>query len=126
MNDSLDTVTSGLFFNHDEDAAVNGPTASACCVVLSVVVSGGSGMPRITSGRRSTRSNRSDGFTSMLAKKLGIILGSTVKVRTPPSPTSSSNPEHFANFTERLGQENVLLHRLLHGRRHRRDSPLRA
>ena len=80
MNDSPDTATSGRFYSQEEVVVVNGPIASVCCVEPWVVEFDGYGMQRTMYGQRSTRSSRRDGSTWMLARKLGIILGSTLKV----------------------------------------------
>jgi len=70
--DSHDTATCGDYYKHARAAAENGRTSSACCVELLEAASDGSGIKRITFGRRFTRKCKSDGFMSTLAKKLGI------------------------------------------------------
>ena len=75
------TETSGLCYSRDAAAAGNGPTALPCSVVRSVVVSDGSGTPKITSGPKSIPTSKNDGCTSTLVKKNGTTRDYMPKVR---------------------------------------------
>ena len=78
---------------------------------------------KTTYGLRCTRSSKGGGFMSMRARKLGTIQGCTLKV-SPISLHNSSSQRLIVII--RMGQENVVLHCLLHRRRHGRHSALRA
>lgn len=80
MNDSHDMEMFGRYCRLGKVDVGNGPTASACCAALSVVVFDGCGTQRIMSGPRSTRTIRGDGSTSTHAKGLGTIRGYMLKV----------------------------------------------
>ena len=58
----------------------NGPTVSRCFAELPVLVLDGCGIVKTMYGRRCTASTRRDGYTSMLAKKLGTNPGFMQKV----------------------------------------------
>ena len=75
------TRMSGLSCKQGEADAANGQTASECCVGRSVPEYDRFGTRKTTCGRKFTRNSRSDGYTSMLVKRLGIVLGCTLKVR---------------------------------------------
>lgn len=77
-------VMCGPCYSQNEAGVENGPTALACFAALLVVASDGSGTQKIMSGPRFTRSSRSDGCMSMLARKLGITQGYIPRVRIPP------------------------------------------
>jgi hypothetical protein len=79
-NDSLDIPMFGLCCKVREVDVGSGPIASLCCAGLWEDESAGYGTLRITSGPRSIRINKRDGFTSMPAKRLGTTPGFTLKV----------------------------------------------
>ena len=80
MNGFRATATCGPSCSHEEVVVVNGPIALACCAEPWEVEFDGCGMQRITFGQKSIPNSRRDGSTLMLARKLGIILGCTLKV----------------------------------------------
>ena len=66
------------------------------------------------SGPRSILSSRGDGYMSTLVRRLGIIQDYMQKVSVPSTPTHLIG----SDWITRLGQKNVLLHRILHRWRH--------
>ena len=72
-SDFHDMPTYGAYYKLDKVDVESGPTSSACCAARWEDEYDGSGTPRITSGQRSIPKCKSDGFTSTLAKKHGII-----------------------------------------------------
>lgn len=103
----------------------NGRIASPCCVEQWGRGYAGYGTLKITSGRRCTRNSSGDGSMWIRAKRRGIIRGCMLKVSLNTPSTASLPFDQELTMSLRLGQENVLLHRLLHRRRNRRHPPLR-
>jgi hypothetical protein len=75
-----DTRMCGRCSKPREEGVESGPTASPCSAGLPVHVSDGYGTVKTMSGPRCTANTKRDGYTSMLAKKLGTSRGSTQKV----------------------------------------------
>ena len=75
-----DTQMCGRCSKPREEGVESGPTASPCSAGLQVHVSDGCGTVKTMSGPRCTANTKSDGYTSMLVKKLGTSQGSTQKV----------------------------------------------
>jgi hypothetical protein len=71
--DFHDTVMCGDCSKPGKDEVESGLMSLACYVELSEAESGGSGMPRTTSGPKSILRCKNDGSMSTLARSLGII-----------------------------------------------------
>ena len=80
MNAFHDTQMCGRYSKPREEGVESGPTASPCSAELRVRVLDGCGTVKTMSGPKCTANTKRDGYTSMLAKKLGISRGSTQKV----------------------------------------------
>jgi hypothetical protein len=87
-NASLVTVMSGDYCKLDEDALVNGPTASACFAELLVAAFAGSGMPKTMCGPKCTLTTRSDGFTWTLVRRHGTTHVYMLRVGARRCPTA--------------------------------------
>lgn len=79
-NGFQDIATYGGYYRRDVAESGSGPTALACYVVLSVVACAGYGMPRTTSGPRSTRNISNVGYTSTPVRSHGTTHDYTQKV----------------------------------------------
>ena len=104
MRGSHVTAMSGHYYKPEGGALVNGLIASQCYVEQWQYELETSGTRRISVGLKSTQNTTSDGFTLTFARKSGIVLACTLKVRIyPVSPTMDFSLLIFLGWGRKLG-----------------------